>query len=180
MPAKRELDLGTGFVVATILFTALSNWDTFINHLPVGARPYVQSPLTAIILALGGVYFLWRAASHSVALSAAADEALRIANESNRELQRRVEAAEAKLTKALDDAVIDWSPAYQSLLKGSEKRLEQQAGESIFKIAEAYNGFRRRAALGFLGGDDISKAPPPATPHDVTVPDPSSDGPEAA
>jgi BMFP domain-containing protein YqiC len=103
----------------------------------------------------------------SEAMKSQAEAALRVAEQSNAALQTRVEAAEAKLVQAIDEQVIDWSPAVQRLQEQSEKQMREMLQANLERLTTVYNSYRRRAERGYLGGDDINNAPPPDTPRDI-------------
>jgi hypothetical protein len=148
MSPKKDRDLGTGLIVAAVVFAALSNWDTLINHLPEGARPYAQSDVTAIVLALAGVFFLWRAANSMARLEGHVAAITRSVDEAQLALRRRVEQAEAKLTKALDEQAISWAPALQKLEAESKQRIDNayQAYENLMR--QSMYSMRRALVYG--------------------------------
>lgn len=160
MSAGKDRNVGTGLAVGAILLGTLGDWKTVVDLLPVGARPYAESPLMAIIFALAAIYFLWRAASHSAELERQAADALRLANDSNKALERRVKSAEEKLVKALDQQVISWAPAYAKLEEEAKANLQRMAKAPLEELMMSILSIKRRTDRGYLPGDDISKPPP--------------------
>ena len=164
-------DRNTGVILAlaavvVVLFNATGIWDTLNEHTPMWAHPFLGSPALAVILLFTAIYFLWRAANSAEAMQQAAeamkkgaDEALRLAHESNLALQRRIEAAEAKLTRAIDEQVIDWAPARQRLEEEAEQRVRQVFDGWMEQLRQVYQSYHRRATRGYGPDDDLNGPP---------------------
>jgi hypothetical protein len=160
MSLKNHYRTGGIFVVLSILFGALGGWDTITSHLPPSVRPYAESPVVAIVFALTGVFILWRAAKETSQIANVSASSLRMAQESNQALERRIEQAEAKLIKAIDEQVINWAPAFERLQREAEEQSRRALDGYISELRQVYNSFRRRAEREYLANDDLSKPPP--------------------
>jgi hypothetical protein len=160
MSLRNNYRTGGILIVLSVLLGALGGWDTVTAHLPAGLQPYAESPVAAIVLALTGIYILWRAAKETSKVADVAAASLRMAQETNRALEQRIEQAEAKLVKAIDEQIIDWAPARQKLQEQAERELRGYLDGSIKELRQVYSSFRRRAERGYLEGDDTSKPPP--------------------
>jgi hypothetical protein len=106
------------------------------------------------------VGLLWRTARSAEKMAEDSKASLKIAEASNRELQRRIEAAEAKLTRAIDEMAIDWSPAYARLEAVSTDRIKTEGEYAVRRLTDSWKSFNRRASRGYLEGDDYTKPPP--------------------
>lgn len=159
MAARMNLSGGAILAALGALWSGLSSWTTFVSFFPESARPYVQSPFAGIVMSLVAISLLWKAAAHSFGIEKDISRAIKLAEQTNADLARRVEAAEARLVATLDDRVISWAPAYQKLQDDAREEMQRTLQGHQQTLRDSFMSYRRLADRGYGPDDDISKPP---------------------
>ena len=175
MPLRTKVRIGVVLFVVAFVVDMIGRWDVLLGTLPEWARTaLVKSSLAEAVLALVGIYLLWSVADTTAVQETNARQALSIANDSNSklrdqilvdnaELVRRLEASNAdlrgmvaevdqKLTKVLDEKLMDWAPAFQKLVNDFKADVQRQHASITTQFQQTLLAIARQtgAAVGAI------------------------------
>lgn len=154
MSIKPYLVVGAAALFLGLIIDALGVWQ-LVDWLAEGKdRTVIGSVLYLIaILSLSkAAWSVWQ-------LQLLAEKALGIAEESNRGLQTRIEQAEEKLARAIDQKMLDWTPAFEELRTRLQNELGDTARLRSEELRQLYRSIHRRAERGYGPDDDTGGSP---------------------